>query len=138
MKKILFILLVLSGFVLGQVDWNVKQSYVTVDISSDSSIVTVDLYSIFGNNLQENYKLIGLSTPAALTSTTLTFKVYDEVSATYKTLKTSAGAAYSITVAANFYIPLDPNIFMGIKKLQLVFGSKETADRIITLAGRVY
>ena len=138
MKKIFMILFLLSGFVFSQSDWNVKQSYVTVDISSDSTTIAFDMYTLFGNNVQENYKLIGIGCDTAMTSTTLTFTVYDENESVYKVLKDKDGSAYSITVGASFYIPLDPTIFAGIRKGQLVFGSSETADRIITLAGRVY
>ena len=138
MKKIFVLIMIMASICFGQSDWNVKQTYVTVDISSDSTTIAFDMYTLFGNNVQENYKLIGLAMPSSLTSTTLTFTVYDEVSASYKTLKDKDGSAYSITVGASFYIPLDPTIFAGIRKGQLIFGSSETADRIITLAGRVY
>lgn len=137
MKKIFLILLFISVNLLAQ-DWNARQSSVTLLIASDSNTVSVDLYSIFGDNVGETPKLIGIATPSALTSTSMTIKVYDNVAAAYKTLTDSDGVALTVTVSASKYIYLEPIWFAGISKFQLEMGSKETANRVFTIVARVY
>ena len=136
MRKIL-ILLFCASFILGQ-DYN-PQQYESTVVSGDDSVI-VDLYSAFGIVDQGNeLKLIGLFTDATMTSTALTFEVYDEKNDSYKTLKDfDSGNDLSYTIAASEYFPLDPRYFAGVRKLVLRFGSSEAANRSIVLIGRVF
>lgn len=137
MKRLFILFLFISVNLFAQ-DWNARQSSVTLTISADSNTVAVDLYSLFGANVGETPKLIGVATPSALTSTSMTILVYDEVGGAYKTLTDADGVALTITVAASKYIYLEPIWFAGISKFQLEMGSKETANRVFTIVARVY
>lgn len=77
----------------------------------------------------------GVYLPAALTGTALTFLVSHDGS-TYVTVATGAGADYSVTVAADKYVPLDYTKFLGVRYLKLKSGSTELAARTIQVATR--
>lgn len=76
--------------------------------------------------------LVGIVTPAALTSTTMTIQVslngtdalshYDY-----------AGISFTIPVGASRWISLDPALFCGFPYVRVVMGSNEAAERTITL-----
>ena len=137
MKK-LIILFLLSFVLYAQEDINVLQDSVLVDISSDSNTVTVDLYAEFGQGKVFTPKFIGFTTDTTMTSTTVTFKVYDSISATYKTMEDEDGASVTFAITANRFYTVNPHDFAGINKFQLEFGSAETADRVIGIYARDY
>ena len=135
--RYLMILLFISVLTFGQ-DLNVQQYEYTID--SGDSVVTVDLYTAFGTVDEGNeLKLIGFFTDATMTSTTLTFDIYDSVNESYKTLQAfEGGSDLSYTVAGGNFYPLDPRYFAGIDKLIMRFGTAEAADRSIVLVGRLF
>ena len=74
-------------------------------------------------DLQPNMSLVGLHIPSGFAGATMTFQAaaIADGSATYREVMAMDGAAaYSITITANKYIPLDPRVFAGIRKLKLV------------------
>lgn len=80
--------------------------------------------------------LLGLHIPTGFTGTTLTFSIADKDD-NYRTLSVD-GSDYSLTVAANKYCPIkNPEYFVGVKKLKLVSGSTEGAERTIPLHTRL-
>lgn len=81
--------------------------------------------------------LFAIGTPSALSGTALTFQVSrDGVAANYKALYDEFGTQYSIVVAANRIIFLDPTKFAAFRYLKLVSGTAETADRTFKLFTR--
>lgn len=78
--------------------------------------------------------LVGVTIPAGLEGTTLTFTVATALGGTYNTLQTAAGA-YSITVAASRYVALDPNVFAGVRFVKPVLGA-QTGAITLTLHSR--
>lgn len=78
-----------------------------------------------------------LQTPAALTSTACTFEVTTDGGTTWVPLRAVGGAsAYSVTVAAGRFIPLDDAAMSVAKSIRLVMGSSEAADRTIKVITR--
>lgn len=80
--------------------------------------------------------LFAISTPAALTGTSLSFKVSDVKGGTYKDLYDDTGTKYSVTVSTSRVIFLDPTKFAAFRFIKLVSGTAETADRVIQLFTR--
>lgn len=86
---------------------------------------------------KEGSTLCGLMTPAALTSTSITFKG-GVTAASLLPVKDKYNTAISITCGtaeAAFYV-LEPGDFAGMRYVQLVTGSTEVAERVFTLAMR--
>ncbi len=80
--------------------------------------------------------LVGLLLPT-ITSTTVTFQTSSALGGTYVNMVDGAGSTVSKTVpTGGGYVYLDPNIFAGVKYLQLTFGSNEGSTRTITLVTR--
>lgn len=78
-----------------------------------------------------------LQTPAALTSTACTFEVTTDGGTTWVPLRAVGGAsAYSVTVAASQFTPLDDAVMSVAKSIRLVMGTNEAADRIIKVITR--
>lgn len=104
----------------------------TITISSGgttTAAVDTGLVSSFSNT-----QLVGITFPAAMTSTTMTIQRATTESGTYTTLREVGGASsYSLTVAASVTVPLDHRIFVCAPFIKLVAGSSEGADRTITL-----
>ena len=79
-------------------------------------------------------QLVGVTFPAAMTSTAMTFTGSTTEAGTYTTIKEVGGAAtYSITVTASSKVPLDPRVFVCSPYIKCVGGSSEGADRSLTL-----
>lgn len=79
-------------------------------------------------------QLVGISFPAAMTSTAMTFTAASTETGTYTTLKEVGGAStYSITVSASSRVPLDHRVFVCCPFIKCVGGSSEGADRSLTL-----
>ena len=82
--------------------------------------------------------LVGLIIPATITSTAITIKSATLDGATalpiYDEFGSQVGA--SIAIAASRHIMLDPSSYCGLEHIQLVTGSAEGADRVITVLAR--
>lgn len=82
--------------------------------------------------------LVGLIIPAAITSTAITIKsaTMDGVTALpiYDEFGSLVGSG--IAIAASRHIMLDPSSYAGLEHFQLVAGSAEGANRIITVLAR--
>ena len=75
---------------------------------------------------------VRLITPAAITSTTLTFKVGID-SSNMVVLKVQDGTTLTYTVAASGAYILEPADFVGARFIQVIMGSAEGAARTLTL-----
>jgi len=81
--------------------------------------------------------LLGIYLPAVLTGTAITFTAAPASGGTFVPVRTMDGSgAYSTTVAASRYVPLDERVFKGLRFIKLVSGSSEAAERTIVLATR--
>lgn len=69
-----------------------------------------------------NATLVGLNFPAAWTAAALTFLASDAEGGTYNTLRDKDGVEFTMTVAADGYYQLPPDVFAGIRWLQLRSG----------------
>ncbi len=79
-------------------------------------------------------QLVGISFPAAMTSTAMTFTAASTSGGTYTTVKEVGGASnYSITVSTSSRIPLDPRVFVCCPFIKCVGGSSEGGARTLTL-----
>ncbi len=94
----------------------------TVTMSSKSSGV-VDL---------SGCTLVGLRTPEALVSTTLSFKSAEKSTGTFMTVKNSSGTTFSLTVSTSsgFHYMIDPTKLAGVRHLKVISNSAETAKAI--------
>jgi len=79
--------------------------------------------------------LVGLQMPSAFTGVALTFQASFD-GTTYATVVDDTGGSLTYTVAASTYIVIHPTTFAGIKKLKVVSGTAEGADREIVAIGR--
>lgn len=77
-----------------------------------------------------NEPIFAIETPAALTGTALTFQYTPDNGSTWKQVF-KEGSAYSLTVAANRFIVVDPVVFKGLTQIRPVSGSNEAAARVI-------
>ena len=82
-------------------------------------------------------QVVAIDTPAALTGTALTFAASTSLGGTYDAVQEVGGAsAYSATMAASKWIPLNVSVFAGIPFLKIVSGSAEAATRTFNLICR--
>lgn len=82
-------------------------------------------------------QLVAIDTPSALTGTALTFTASISLGGTYDAVREVGGAAaYSVTMGASQWIPLNVNVFAGIPFLKIVSGSTEAAARTFNLICR--
>lgn len=82
--------------------------------------------------LTDGQTLVAIITPSALTGTAMTFTASDVSGGTFVAVRDVGGAsAYSLTVAASQYVPVDPRVFAGARAIKLVSGSAESAQRLI-------
>lgn len=78
----------------------------------------------------------GFHIPATFTGTTLKLSAAAENDSTFRTVM-SAGADYSLTVAAGKYVPIENlAIVSGLRRIKLISGSSEAAARKIIIATR--
>lgn len=103
---------------------NREATVTTVTIASGGT--TSDAFVVGG------YSFGGVITPAALTSTALSFSVCGSHGGTYVPLTDTAGATISVTVAASKAVALPPELF-GFAYAKVVGGSSEGADRVLTI-----
>lgn len=78
---------------------------------------------------------VGVFVPAGFDGTSLTFQTsLDDVA--YVDVQDGAGAAYTVTVAASKYVPLDPSVMVGVRYLKITSGTTQTPEVEMTLATR--
>lgn len=80
--------------------------------------------------------VLGIEMPATFTGTTLAIHGCSTSGGTFAALQDYAAAAYSITVAANKRIYIDPLITAGWPWIKLVSGSSESAGRTVNVMCR--
>lgn len=86
---------------------------------------------------EEGTQLHGLEFPAAMTGTAMTFTGSRSSDGTYVTLREVGGAsAYSVTITASAFVPLDPRVFATFPFIKLVSGSTEASERSIVVHSR--
>lgn len=76
--------------------------------------------------------LVGVQTPATITSTALTFEASGDDGASWVPVYEKS-TLYSLTIAASRYHAVDPLVFAGISLLRIVGGSTEAAARDVKL-----
>jgi hypothetical protein len=109
-------------------------SYQTATIASSGTTSGAVSTGIIGT---ENTQLMGLEFPAAMTGTSMTFTGSRSENGTYVTITEVGGASnYSVTVAANKFVPVDPRVFSTFPFIKLVSGSAEGAERSIIVHSR--
>lgn len=69
---------------------------------------------------------VGILTPAAMAGTIITFEVLVQGETTYQPLY-NGSSLYSLTVAANRFVALNPDVMMGVQDLKVVSGTSESA-----------
>lgn len=96
--------------------------------------VTIPISTTTSNEINLNRRtLVGLIMPAVFTGTAITFLAYRAASDSFVAVHDAAGAAVSITVAADRHIVIPPNTLNGVSRIKLVSGSSEAAERVIEL-----
>ena len=79
-------------------------------------------------------QLVGITFPASMTSTSMTFERATTEAGTYTPLREVGGAArYPVTVTSGETVTLDPRVFICAPYIKLVGGSSETGAKVITL-----
>jgi hypothetical protein len=84
----------------------------------------------------ENLTLCGIQTPAALTSTAITFTASVDNVTFVPLYDASTGSQISVTTTTSRGYVISPQLFAGVRYLKVVGGSSEGADRVITLLTR--
>jgi hypothetical protein len=84
-----------------------------------------------------NEVLCGITTPASLEGTSLTFLVAPTLAGTYVAMESQDGTAFTFTVESSKYYKLSPNDFAGVQFLKLVVGTNQTGAASLTLHTRV-
>lgn len=79
--------------------------------------------------------LVGIILPAAMTSTSITFKFSND-NTTFVDLYDTSGNQVSVTIAASRWVGLLAEDFAGARYLKIATGSGEAADRTITAVTR--
>ena len=79
--------------------------------------------------------IVGIQTPAALTSTAFTFQASSD-NVTYAAVYKVDGTQYTMTVSTSRYHVVPPADLAGIRWLKVVGGSAEGGDRVITVLAR--
>ena len=80
---------------------------------------------------------VALDMPAAFTGTAVTFEASTDGGTTFNAVMEVGGAAaYSVTVAASKFVPLDPRVFAGVGAFKVVSGSAEGAERTVRVVMR--
>jgi hypothetical protein len=79
--------------------------------------------------------LVGIKTPAALTGTSMTFKVSD-TNSDFKDYYNAAGNQVTVSMPVDKRIGIKPVDFAGVQWIKIVSSSAEAADREFTLLMR--
>lgn len=80
--------------------------------------------------------LLAIRTPAALTSTTITFNVASNETDSLLKYGNTSGSDVSVSIAVDKHIGLVASDFVPFRRLQIETDSNEGADRIFTLVCR--
>lgn len=80
--------------------------------------------------------LVGVATPAALTSTSATIQTSPDGGTTWLPVHNREGDAITIALGASRYVALSPAEMPGLGVVRLLLGSAEQAARTIVLAVR--
>jgi hypothetical protein len=80
--------------------------------------------------------LVGIRTPAALTSTTLTLKAAGDENTSYLDVYDESGNQITIQIGVDRHIMLAPSDWASVEFLKLSMGSNEAADRTFVLLVR--
>jgi hypothetical protein len=81
-------------------------------------------------------RLSGVNMPAAFTGTTIKIKASTDGGTTFNTVTKPDGTDITLTVAANKFVAFTDDIkaaLRGVRRIQLVSGSAEAADRVVTV-----
>jgi hypothetical protein len=82
-------------------------------------------------------QLVAIDMPAAVTGTTMTFSASTAIDGTYDGVQEVGGAAaYSVTMTAGKWTPVDIRVFAGVPFLKIISGSSEAATRTFNLICR--
>ena len=82
-------------------------------------------------------QLLGLFMPGTFTGTSITFLASDTSGGTFVDVYDVGGAsAYSLTVAASRFIPVDPRVFVGFSFIKIKSGSAEGGARSVKASVR--
>lgn len=103
---------------------NIPRRYSTATIAASGT--TSDTVDCTRNSL------VAIITPSALTGTSLTFTASIDGSTFVAVREVGGASAYTVTMAASQYIPLDPRVFAGMQHVRLVSGSTEASARSIS------
>lgn len=77
------------------------------------------------------FSLVGITTPAAFTGTTLTFTTSTTLAGTYVPVNSTSGTAVSYTVTTSNYYAIEPKDFYGCAFIKIVSGSTEGSARTL-------
>ncbi len=83
------------------------------------------------------FGMVALITPAALTSTAVTFTGSQD-GVNFVPIYNTSGTQLSITVSTSRYIEFVPGDFVGLNYLKLVGGTAEGGDRVIQVVSRSF
>ena len=82
-------------------------------------------------------QLLGLFMPGTFTGTAITFLASDTSGGTFVDVYDVGGAsAYSLTVAAGRFVPVDPRVFVGFAFIKIKSGSAEGGARSVKASVR--
>lgn len=104
----------------------VEKVDIAVAINTDVSSATT---------LKARY-LVGLITPAALDSTSITISASADGGSNFDDFYDRYGVQYSLNVGTDRYIYVDPTDFAGVDFIKLNLSTSETAARTITVVKR--
>lgn len=76
---------------------------------------------------------VGLITPGALTSTSVSFLALAPDDTTWLPVYRDDGSPYTVTVAPSRYTMLDPVVLVGARKVRVRAGAAESAQRSLAL-----
>jgi len=96
---------------------------------TDTVVIAISGTTSTTLTLQGSRVPLALVLPAALTGTTITFKASNDNATFYPIYYEST--SYSVTVSTSRHVALDRRAFEGVRYLQLVSGSAESAARTI-------
>ena len=96
-----------------------KTEFISDTIASGTDSGVIDL---------KGGTLLGIITPAGISSITYTMQASDVVDGTYLTVKNpDTGVAYSGTVAASGWYPINAAVTVGLPFVKFIFNASETA-----------
>ncbi len=106
-------------------------AYQTQTVTVASGQTTSDAINLNG------FGMVALITPAALTSTAMTFTGSQD-GVNFFAMYNVAGTQLAITLAASRVIEFSPGDFVGINFIKLITGTAEGSDRLIQVVSRSF